>query len=140
MNKTEFETRIKREAGASEFAFAETLYMNCGDSIDKDLFCAEYKKFRFSESEVVTGLVDTLEKAQKGNRQASARIAELEAKANGYNEEMAYFLIQQDMLCNNDGLRTKAIELVGERKYILMKIELGYQLSDADSKLIATLL
>lgn len=55
-------------------------------------------------------------------------------------EDMGYFLADQAEAASNSALRAKAIELLGEKEYITHKIRNGYNLWEADRKLLLDIL
>jgi hypothetical protein len=55
MTQNEFEERIGRKVTGDEFEVANDLYMMSGE-LDKDRFCADYKKHK--DSEIIKALYD----------------------------------------------------------------------------------
>lgn len=69
MTQKEFEERIGREVSTEEYAYADSLYMNC--DMDKDKFCNEYKQVKHSV--LVHELVDTIGALKRRYERTSAR-------------------------------------------------------------------
>ena len=55
-------------------------------------------------------------------------------------QEMGYFLADQAEKCSSSDLRDKAIEILGEHRYIVYKIHKNYNLWEDDRKLLLSIL
>lgn len=126
MTQKEFETRIGHEVTGDEFDRANAIYMAAGD-MDKDRFCADYKRHKDSEIigvlfETADGLSDNLYVLRKER------------------ECLVDFLIDQAERYFAGELRDKAIDMIGAKEYLRKKIERGYNLWDADRELLIRLL
>lgn len=133
MNKQEFDERTGFVTPQENYEFIEKTYMFSGN-LTKDEFCKDYKKH--ADSIIIEELTKKAISMEKKSKEKSKRL--LEAQQNNIDQkyEFATFLIQEDQFSNNDGLRKKAISLVGERYYLKTKIELGYQLTKDDAELV----
>ena len=126
MTQQEFEERTGREVTCDEFDRANAIYMAAGD-MDKDRFCADYKRHKDSEIievlfETADGLSDKLHVLRKER------------------ECLVDFLIDQaERYCAGE-LRDKAIDMIGAKEYLRKKIERGYNLWEADRELLIRLL
>lgn len=126
----EFEELIGRKATESEYEMADAIYMGCGDSIDKQTFCAEYVKLQDNP------LFKSVFKAWNEEIEAKAfeanRAAELEMDLESQKEvtdklrkDLGAFLVDRAEHFHSGTLRDKAIELIGLRAYLKAKIERG---------------
>lgn len=119
MLQKEFEERIGRSVTAEAFENIEKIYMNT--DLDKDAFCKAWKDNRGLLNEVETKTILVRELYEQRN-------------------EMANFLIEQAEQWSVGDLRDKAIAMIGEKEYLRRKIEKGYNLWDADKKLLMEVL
>lgn len=126
MTQKEFEERIGRDVTGDEFERANAIYMAAGD-IDKDRFCADYKKHK--DSEIIAALFETADKQKD-------RLHVLTKEREG----LVHFLIDQAEEYESEELRFKAIQMVGEREYLRLKIHMGYDLWPADRNLLNEIL
>lgn len=119
MTQKEFEERTGLKLTADNYTEVETCYMNT--DLDKDMFCRLWTKnpVALKEIEKKTVLVRELYEERKC---------------------LANFLIDQAEKWSASDLREKAIAMIGEKEYIRRKIAKGYNLWDADKKLLDEIL
>lgn len=115
----EFEERTELKLTADNYTEVETCYMNT--DLDKDAFCKLWMKNPAALKEI---------------EQKTVLVREL------YEERkcLANFLIEQAEKWSASDLREKAIAMIGEKEYIRRKIAKGYNLWDADKKILDEIL
>lgn len=138
MMQNEFEKLLGRAVSPQVFDAANRMYMEC--SLSHEEFVEEYTKHDLINSQVVAGLLESVQTCLYRIERLNSNIKNISEALAIKNEELAEFLIQQDLLANNDSLRTKAIELIGEKAYIKTKIAMGYVLTPEDSEIVNNLL
>lgn len=114
MTQNEFEERIGRKVTGDEFEVANDLYMMSGE-LDKDRFCADYKKHK--DSEIIKALYD----------KADAQSDRLHVLSNE-REETVDMLIDMTEEYTDNTIRQKVFKMIGEREYLRRKINKGYDL------------
>lgn len=119
MTKQEFEERTGLKVTADGYTEIEEIYMNT--DIDKDMFCKLWNEnpAALKEIERKTVLVRELYEERKS---------------------LEGFLIEQAEKWSASDLREKAIALTGEKEYLRRKIAMGYNLWDADLKMLDEIL
>lgn len=119
MLQQEFEELTGLKVSSEAYSKIEECYMNT--DIDKDVFCKLWIKSRqgLKEIEVKTVAVRQLCKER---------------------DDIVDFLIEQAEKWSASDLREKAISMIGEKEYIRKKIEKGYNLWEADRKLLVDFL
>lgn len=134
MQQQEFEIRTKMKVTPEEYKTIEEIYMACGE-MDKDTFCQLYvtKEGRFSLLRHVTDEKNITESAYK---MAKDDVKELQDQKKKDDMEMATFLVEQSHIYNSVPMLKKAIELVGHREVITIKLERGLKLMEIDKKYI----
>lgn len=126
MTQKEFEGRIGREVTGDEFERANDLYIMSGE-LDKDRFCADYKKHE--DSEIIASLFDTADKQKD-------KLHVLTNERNG----LVNFLIDQAEKYSSAEMRDKAVSMVGETEYLRRKIHKGYGLWKVDRQALEVIL
>lgn len=121
MTQQEFQERTRIESEAI-YELANAIYMEAGN-IDKDAFCKDFNKH--SDSILLTYFYKTCVELRK----------KLEAMKDE-RWEMVQFLLQQEHETDDQTFRDKAVELVGEKEVIRLKIENGWDFCDADKEYI----
>jgi len=119
MTKQEFIDRTNIQISDEDFTYANRVYMRT--DLDKDTFCAEWKKHKLGEPLTVV--------------QLNAKIGTLENKVKELTDErskMVDFLLEQSEKYSSAELRAQCIEMMGEREYLMRKIKMGYSLWDMD--------
>lgn len=119
MNKKEFEERTGLKVQDDSYSKIEESYMKT--DLDKDQFCKLWVENpdALREIETKTVLVRELYEERKS---------------------LANFLIDQAEKWSASDLREKAIAMIGEKEYLRRKIARGYNLWDADKKLLDEIL
>lgn len=121
MTQQEFQERTRIESEAT-YELANAIYMEAGN-IDKDSFCKDFIKH--GDSILLAYFYKTCK--------------ELRKKLNALKDErleMVQFLLQQEHETDDQTFRDKAVELVGEKEVIRLKIENGWDFCDADKEYI----
>lgn len=121
MTKEEFEDRtgIKSE---EVFEEANRMYMNAGD-MDKNTFCYDYKKH--GDSILLSYFYHHSNMLEKQKKDVDA-----------LKNEIACFLLKKADDWDDNDLRDKAVELIGEKEVIMRKIELELELWNEDKSYI----
>jgi hypothetical protein len=119
MTQKEFEERTGLKLLADGYTEVEECYMNT--DLDKDAFCKLWMEnpTALKEIERKTVLVRELFEERKC---------------------LSNFLIAQAEKWSASDLREKAIAMIGEKEYLRRKIAKGYNLWDADKKLLDEIL
>lgn len=135
MTQQEFEKRIGTEVTSDTFDYANRVYMAAGE-MDKDAFCKDWRDEYVSESEIVSALTVEVEELRSALDNAN-KCYEIAARgARDVISQMADFLIIQAEKWSAPDLREKAIKLVGERDYLRRKLEMKFDLWEADRIMI----
>lgn len=121
MTQKEFEERTGIKSNVV-FEEANRMYMKAGD-MDKDAFCDDYKEHGDSILLAYFYHHSNMLEKQKND---------LDALKN----EIACFLLKKADDWDDNDLRDKAVELIGEKEVIMRKIELELELWDADKSYI----
>ena len=144
MLKSEFTSRIGREATDEEFEFANAIYMEFEG--DKDEFCSEYAKT--AKGKMYAAMSKMIRDQHSGIKSLTAKVAELTEELDhantlietieqnakddveGMNYGMATWLVDvADHKCEDIEtqklLREQAMKLVGERKYYAILMQYG---------------
>lgn len=127
MTREEYINRTNDNVNEVEFSFINRVYMAAGDNLDKDQFCNDIKKSGLTPT--LASLTEEVEKSQASATNLKQQIAGL-----------AIFIAKQAEENSSTILRKKAIEMMGERKYIIWKIENLYNLWQLDRDLIKDLI
>lgn len=119
MLQKEFEERTGLKLTADSYAEVEECYMNT--DLDKDVFCELWVKnpTALKEIERKTVLVRELYEERKC---------------------LSNFIIDQAEKWSASDLREKAIAMIGEKEYLRRKLARGYNLWNADKKLLDEIL
>lgn len=125
MTRQEFEDRTGKSVTPEEYAQIEAMYMATG-SMDKDQFCAEYKRHGASalvaeyyrRITVLNGMLDERNNELNDARQTRTSLAEfLLGKAAAYDDTDFY---------------RKAVRLIGRKAATLYKVKSGFPLWEED--------
>lgn len=119
MTEQEFFERTKLNVTEAEFKPINEMYLEAGESIDKDIFCKDYVKHSDSVLlkafyEQADHLKDKMDRVRK------------------YVDSLADFIIVQAHELNSKALRSKAIQMIGLEEYLKVVIEKGYELWEED--------
>lgn len=125
MLQTEFEERIGKTVGAGEYEFIERIYMAC-PTVDKDVFCKEYKKNKLGESFVVTDLADRVNRLEV-EKQQWQHTAEQEKQA----KELLK-LDYDDLVKAYKSLQEERDQLQAEREKLAVALIRTYSLQEAE--------
>lgn len=136
MTKQEFEARTGLKVSSEDYVRIESMYMAAGN-MDKDLFCAEYKKVGTS------ALVDELFRqvlVLKG--QLVERNNELD-DATQRRADVAEFLVGKAAVHKDDDgedFYRVALRIAGRNACVRTKLEYGYPLNGEDISFLKSLL
>lgn len=119
MQKIEFEERTGLKLTEDEYKEVEKCYMNT--DLDKDAFCELWVKNPTALKEIERKTVFVRELCEERKR-------------------LSNFLIEQAEKWSASDLREKAISMIGEREYLRRKLAKGFNLWDADKKLLDEIL
>lgn len=129
MQKQEFIERVKIEVTDEQYQEIEAMYMAAGN-MDKDVFCAEWKKH--GQSLLVAELMKQIV-VMKGVISANHnQILDFQKQ----KKEEASFLLERAQKFGDIYLLERAVKLVGHSEVIRMKFEKGLPLWDLDRKYI----
>ncbi len=131
MTQQEFETRIGTEVAPSTFDFANRVYMAAGE-MDKDSFCADWKQTDLTTSNIASALTLEVEQLQGALKAANKAYENAERGMQDFADQMADFLILQAEKWSATDLREKAIKMIGVQEYIRRRLEMGFDLWEAD--------
>lgn len=143
MTQQEFKTRTNIDVDVKDFAQIHDIYM--ATNLDKDEFCREFKDY--GKSQIICHLYNTiigqresikdLEKQiykEKEMRDMAEETTRMNAIATGE------FLTCKAYENNDEDLRARSIELMGEKEYIRYLIEEDFNLTREDRQLASKLL
>lgn len=122
MQKIEFEQRTGIELTNEQYKMVENMYMAAGE-IDKDVFCADYKKHKDSK------LLACFYEQYKVWDFNLKRIDESMLKVTKY-------LLKKSREFNDKSMRAEAIDFLGEKMIIRLTIEMDLELWSEDKKYI----
>lgn len=131
MTQQEFEQRIGTEVATSTFDFANRVYMAAGE-MDKDSFCADWKQTDLTTSNIASALTLEVEQLQGALASANKAYENAERGMRDFADQMADFLILQAEKWSATDLREKAIKMIGIQEYIRRRLEMGFDLWEAD--------
>ncbi len=136
MTKQEFEARTGLKVNSEDYARIEKMYMAAGN-MDKDLFCAEYKKV--GTSVLVAELF----------RQVLVLKGQLEERNNELDDavqrraDVAEFLVGKAAVHKDDDgedFYRVALRIAGRNACVRTKLEYGYPLNGEDISFLKSLL
>jgi len=127
MTQQEFETRTGKTVTPEEYERIEAMYMAAGD-MNKDMFCAEYKKHGSS-----TLVSEYYRQIATLNGMLEARNNELD-DAQQKRMSLAEFLLGKAAAYNDTDFHRAAVELIGRKAATLYKIKSGFPLWEEDVK------
>lgn len=136
MTKQEFEARTGMKTNSKDYARIEKMYMAAGN-MDKDLFCAEYKKV--GTSVLVAELF----------RQVIVLKGQLEERNNELDDaaqrraDVAEFLVGKAAVHKDDDgedFYRVALRIAGRNACVRTKLEYGYPLNGEDISFLKSLL
>lgn len=123
MTQQEFESRTGEKVTAAAYATVEEIYLNAG-SIDKDVFCREWKKHG---SSLLLGIyfhqyLDNKKKVEKANKEWSDMVDWLIT--------MAHLDLEEDK--RSQALHKKAVSMSSHGYVALRTLELDFNLFEED--------
>lgn len=118
MLKKEFIERTNLQVTDEEYNKIDFMYCEAGN-MDKDVFCADYKKHKDSKLIQEFSFLATTRKI---------RVNQLEEQL----KSLGYFLADQAEEETSTALRNKAINVLGLREYLSYKVSKNYELWDED--------
>lgn len=121
MTQKEFEDRTGIKSNVV-FEEANRMYMKAGD-MDKDAFCDDYKEH--GDSILLSYFYHHSNMLEKQKKDVDA-----------LKNEIACFLLKKADDWDDNDLRDKAVELIGEKEVIMRKIELELELWNEDKSYI----
>lgn len=136
MTKQEFEARTGMKTNSEDYARIEKMYMAAGN-MDKDMFCAEYKKV--GTSVLVAELF----------RQVLVLKGQLEERNNELDDatqrraDVAEFLVGKAAVHKDDDgedFYRVALRIAGRNACVRTKLEYGYPLNGEDISFLKSLL
>lgn len=136
MTKQEFEARTGMKTNSEDYARIEKMYMAAGN-MDKDLFCAEYKKV--GTSVLVAELF----------RQVVVLKGQLEERNNELDDaaqrraDVAEFLVGKAAVHKDDDgedFYRVALRIAGRNACVRTKLEYGYPLNGEDISFLKSML
>lgn len=135
MTQQEFEKRIGTEVSSDTFDYANRVYMAAGE-MDKDTFCKDWRDQYVSESKIVSALTVEVEELRSALNASNGCYANATRGIRDFTSQMADFLIIQAEKWSASDLREKAINLVGAKDYLRRKLEMKFDLWEADRIMI----
>lgn len=146
MLQKEFEERTKMQVNPAEYATIERMYMAC-DNLDKDEFCKLWLENQKKPNGLVKGLFQQVKELDGDIKSYESALNNLQTQLNETKEahekfvsDMGDWLLIQSYENDDDVLRAKAIELLGEKEFIIRKLNYGYETSEKDRQLLVSLL
>ena len=130
MTQKEFEERTGLKLSACEFESVHSIYMACGDNVDKDVFCKEWKQH--GESQLTVWLWHALKHEQQVVEGKTIVIANMQQE----KEELVDFLLARAQKFGDEELLLKAIDMVGHAEVIRKKLAAGMPLWERDKEYI----
>lgn len=120
MNQQEFTQRTGyTPATEEEWKAIEMMYLEAGESVDKDLFCKEWLEHKDSN------LLRIFYKRAMDKAETLEYFNEMRTKT-------ARLLIAKSVEHEDTDLYMEAVKLVGEKRAILFKLKNGYKLYGSD--------
>lgn len=122
MQKIEFTQRTGIELTDEQYKRVEDMYMAAGE-IDKDVFCADYKKHKDSK------LLAYFYKSTEAWNVCVKMIDKSMLK-------VVKFLLTKSREFNDKSMRAEAIDLLGEKMIVKLTVEMDLELWNDDKKFI----
>lgn len=132
MTRQEFTQRTGMEVETMQYATIEQVYMYT--ELDKDAFCADYKKH--GDSVIISHLVNELDKTTYERGRAHASLKAKENLMKGV-AEMLIRKAEEDM---DEELYKSAIDIIGRNECIRYKFDNNLELDKQDKEYIKELL
>lgn len=122
MTQQEFIERTGIIPTNQEFAAITNMYMAAGE-IDKDVFCADYKKHQ--DSKLLAYFYRSTE-----SWKVSAKLIDRSML------KVAKYLLTKSREINDKSMRAEAIDLLGEKMVVKLTVEMNLELWDDDKEFI----
>lgn len=122
MTQQEFIERTGIIPTNQEFAAITNMYMAAGE-IDKDVFCADYKKHK--DSKLLAYFYQSTE-----SWKVSAKLIDKSML------KVAKYLLAKSREINDKSMRDEAIDLLGEKMVVKLTMEMNLELWDDDKEFI----
>lgn len=122
MTQQEFTERTGITPTPQEFAAITKIYMAAGE-IDKDVFCADYKKHK--DSKLLAYFYELYIVWDFNLKRIDASML-----------KVTKYLLKKSREFNDKSMRAEAIDLLGEKMIIKLTIEMDLELWDDDKKFI----
>lgn len=133
MNIQEFKERTELEVTDKQFDKINEIYMST--QLDKDGFCADYKKH--SDSIIIEQLGDEIDMLNRHIKSESAKDAIEKKNLQEYHQNLGKIMVQKSMIGGDEDLVTLAVELLGGAKaYLRYKIENDIAMLEIDKKML----
>ena len=146
MLQKEFETRTGLQVTPAEYVTIERMYYAC-DNMDKDEFCKLWLENHKKPNGLVTGLFAHVQEQDRNYKSLEQACNNLQNQLKSEKEahqkfvsDMADWLLKASYETDDEGLRDKAVELLGEKQYIIRKLQMGMEPSAEDRDLILSML
>ena len=124
MNVQEFTQRTGyTPATEEEWKAIESMYMEAGEKVDKDLFCKEWLEHKDSK------LLKVFYKRTMDRQETLDYFNDMRTKT-------AKFLIDKAVDLDDDDMFAQAEKLIGQKRVVLYKIEQDYPLTSNDKDYI----
>lgn len=130
MTQKEFEERTGLKLSACEFESVHSIYMACGDSVDKNTCCKEWKQH--GESQLTAWLWQAFKHQQQVVEGKTIVIANMQQE----KEELVDFLLERAQKFGDEELLLKAIDMVGHAEVIRRKLAADMPLWERDREYI----
>ena len=127
MLQKEFFERTGINLTEQEFNQVHAIYMQAGDNVDKDQFCADWKKHH--DSDLLHIFYNQVNRLETELKQTKNEVYEL-----------ALYIMDQAEVCSAPTLREKAIQMLGIETYLRIKIQKGYNLWQLDKDALVEIL
>ncbi len=133
MTQQEFEARAGKTVTPEEYERIEAMYMAAGE-MNKDLFCAEYK--RHGSSALVAEYYQQITTLGGMLEDRNNKLNDVQQK----RMSLAQFLLGKASAYNDPDFHRVAVELVGRKAATLYKIKSGFPLWEEDVKYLEEML
>ena len=137
MTKQEFEQRTGLKVTDDDFNEIHSIYMSCGDELNKDDFCKMYTT-KEGRGDLLALLDCQLWVAVHGYELASTKVKNLKESAGKKDARLAEFLIRKSHEFSDGELYDEAVALVGQREVVAITLRLDLPLYDSDLEYVKT--
>lgn len=134
MTRKEFEERTNIDLKKVDFDMIHDIYMACGDSMDKDEFCALWKDGNFEE--LLKRVTCEKKITEQAYDMAMIKIQKMKDDKELQNMESVEFLLGKADVYKDTDFYKEAMKLTGEKEVVLTKVRMGLPLWEEDMKYI----